>query len=175
MRIESRSLRTRAALFGCLAVALLAGCSKSVTGDDDDGNNDVNPCSVGRPATLTINGAPNALAATAVCGGVVQLQNNLAGTSLYTKGANAVTSIITGRTAGTYTVSAANKTTVQMYYSVENQTGFCNNPSGTIVMSTITPTIDGNNSRVEGTYTNVTLCNSTSALAYTVSGTFKIQ
>jgi hypothetical protein len=171
MRILSP--RRRALAIGWLTLATLVGCSSSTftqTGFDDSS------CPVGRRGSLTINGAPGALAASGTCGSVTNVQGDLAAVGFINPTTSSpVANFTMGRAARSYSFGADNKTTVNFYYGLDNQSSFCKTPSGTVVAISLSPSDDPAKGAAEGSYNNITLCNAAGDLVYTVSGLFRIE
>jgi hypothetical protein len=182
MRIRYSLHRAAAISTGWLLVMSVVGCTASATSvGEDTATTTINPCAVGRPATMTISGAPTTLANSVTCGGVSTLQSGLGGVGLFNANYNDVLGVIVAAVPGSYRINAANATsgTLQLHYGVGNQTGLCllgaTPPSGTVIVTSITTSDNLRVGKVQGSFSNVTLCDTFGVLTYTVSGTFKVQ
>ena len=137
-------------------------------------------CSGFRPATMTITGVTGT---TYACGVVVRNNTSFVAANFFDKDIsnNAYVSLQVGAAPGSYPVSAANYGKIGFNYATNDQTGFCTAPSGTIVVTSYTspgPLNDAQLGRIEGSFSNVTLCSigsSGGVISKTVSGTFKIE
>lgn len=156
----------------CLLAASLLSCD--LTSPAESG------CEGMRPATLIITGVPGTAYA---CGGIVRNTTAFVGVSFMDSemSNNAYVTLQVGAAPNSYPVSAANYGKIGFNYATSDQGGFCNTPSGTILVRSYTspgPNNDVQLGRIEGSFTNVTLCrqgSSGTTASYVVSGTFEIR
>lgn len=160
---------------GCLVAVTVLGCAAT----DIAATSSI--CGSFRPATLIITGVPGTAYA---CGVVVGTANpSFVAANFFDRDISNIKylSLTAGAAPGSYPVSAANYGKILLNYDTTEQTGFCNAPSGTIVVTSYTspgPTNDAQRGRIQGTFSNVTLCaigSSGNVVSHTVSGSFKIE